>query len=168
MKKEPVTLAMVTPLLKINNLQLRGVRRILSDSGDAFSLDDAASLSHKQLTLILLADLLERMCGFLRPEQKTLILDEVGAEFDVPEMLAFADKAYCTWTGLIGYLNLETGKIALHPAAEPVETIGYNLVTLEQRARNEIAKRQQHADQHHAGSVEEPGDVRVCPPDAVS
>lgn len=168
--KEEVTLAMVAPILKLSKLQLRSVAASLNYNGapaDWFR-DDTQPLPPDVFSAILLADLLERKCVFLNAEQRRLILDE-QLEYPAPSMIAFADGAYCVWDGLTGYLDLETGDTVPELPVKAVETIGYNLVALRERALNEIAKRQRkaHGQEHPAGSVDEPGDVCDGTPDPV-
>lgn len=160
-EEEAVTLAMVAPILKLSKLQLRSVAASLTYNGAAdWFRNDTQPLPQGVFGAILLADLLERKCVFLDAEQKRLILD-AQLDYAPPGMLAFADGAYCVWDGLVGYLDLETGDIVPELPAKAVETIGYNLVALRERALNEIAKRQRtaHGKEHSAGSMDEPGDV---------
>lgn len=172
MKEEEaaVTLAMVAPILKLSKLQLRAVAASLNNNGipvDWFR-DETLPVPPDAFRAILLADLLERKCVFLSAEQKRLILDALFA-YAPPGMIAFADGAYCVWDGAVGYLDLETGDTVPELPVKAVETIGYNLVALRERALNEIAKRQRktHGQEHSAGSLDEPGDVCDGPPDAV-
>ena len=164
MNEEVVTLAMVAPILKLSKLQLRAV--LQATNPDAIPGPDDA-IDARTFQTVLLADLLERKCGFLRPEQRALIVGEASTSTP-PGMIAFADGAYCVWDGLTGYLDLESGDVVSDLPARAVETIGYNLVALRERALNEIAKRLRHANKHPAGSVEEPGDFCDGAPDAVS
>lgn len=104
--------------------------------------------------------MLERL-AFLKPSQRQAILLEYDEQFaavttSTPwRQLVFADGNWCTWTGHTGWFDLTTGETAIELPAPPVETIGYNLVTLYARAMSQIEKRRQNAE-HPAGSVEKP------------
>lgn len=104
--------------------------------------------------------MLERL-AFLKPSQRQAILLEYDEQFaavttSTPWLqLVFADGNWCTWTGHTGWFDLTTGETVTELPAPPVETIGYNLVTLYARAMSQIEKRRQNAE-HPAGSVEKP------------
>jgi hypothetical protein len=162
---------MLAPILKLGKLQLRAVAASLANAqycDVGWFRDETSPLPVGAFGAVLLADLLERKCVFLSAEQKRLVL-ETQLEYAPPGMIAFADGAYCVWDGLVGYLDLETGDVVPELPAKAVETIGYNLVALRERALNEIAKRQKkNGHKHSARSVEEPGDVCDSPADVVS
>jgi hypothetical protein len=154
-----LTLAMVTPILKLSKLQIRAA--LAPINGTWFEKNPDEVLPEMGFMALLLADLLERI-PFLKPEQRSEIFRQMfAANLEAVSQLAFADGNWCTWSGQTGWLDLETGDLVQAVPAPPVETIGYNLGALQQRALQEIAKRKdRHASQHSAGSVEEPGDVR--------
>lgn len=146
-------MASLAPILKLDKLQVKGVLRSYSYT------DDPSPLPRYVVLHLLLADLLERL-AFLKPSQRQAITDaydsEIAANMSQWETLAFADGNWATWTGHTGWLDLTTGaNVAALPAA-PVETIGYNLVTLYTRAIAQIRKRNSDAQEHHAGSVDQP------------
>lgn len=165
-RKEPrVTMASLAPILKLDKLQLQAAIRALGPC------EGNNPLPRCVVFRVLLADMLERL-DFLKPSQRQAILAKYDEVALVPgfipwQTLAFADGKWCTWTGHQGWFDLTDGETVQELPAPPVETIGYNLKTLYQRACAQIEKRQQNA-QHHAGSVEEPGNVRVGAADAVS
>jgi hypothetical protein len=148
-QETPVTLASLTPILKLDKLQLRMLTGGYSD---------LEPLPKSRVGVLLLADLLERL-AFLTPSQRQTVLahykHDLPATFPVWETLAFADGNWCTWTGMTGWLDLTTGD--LHPAlpASPVETIGYNLITRYDRAMAQIRKRISDGEKHSARSVDQ-------------
>jgi hypothetical protein len=154
---EPVTtLASLAPILKLDKLQIKSVLR-------SYNYTDDPSPLPRYVTLhLLLADILERL-AFLKPSQRQAIADaydaEIAANMPQWQTLAFADGNWCTWTGRTGWLDLTSGDTIDVLPAPPVETIGYNLVVLYDRAIAQIQKRAQHAQEHPAGSPDEPGDV---------
>lgn len=154
-----LTLGIVTDLLKLSKLQIRTLfTSVLGRPGlpaDSEPLDDEAKL------FLLVADLLEKL-GFLKAEQRTLILTELRARSVAAEclpclnQLAFADNRYCTWTGHTGWLDLETGDVADTLPHPPIETIGYNLNELVRRATYCIEARSgMHVKRPDAKLVEE-------------
>jgi hypothetical protein len=163
-----ITFRMVTAYVKLSKLQLLN---IFKARGAAVPAPDDA-ISPELLMLTLLADMLERLV-FLRPEQRTLILDVtkeaqlVGTENF--SQLAFVD-GYCTWTGNTGFLKLDSGEPAAHIPAPPMETISYNLAELYRRGKYQIEKRSgMHAKRQDSDrDVEEPADIRDSAPDGVS
>lgn len=136
--------------MKLDKLQLRMLTGGYSD---------LEPLPKSRVGILLLADLLERL-AFLTPSQRQTVLehyrDDLPATFPVWETLAFADGNWCTWSGMTGWLDLTSGdKVGQLPAA-PLETIGYNLVVLYDRAMAQIRKRTSDAKEHPAGSVDQP------------
>lgn len=107
---------------------------------------------------LLLADLLERL-AFLKPSQRQAIADaydaEIAANMPQWETLAFADGNWVTWTGHTGWYDLTTGENPDMLPTPPVETIGYNLIVLYERAIAQIRKRAANVQKHPAGSVDE-------------
>lgn len=148
-----VTLASIAPILKLDKLQIRAIARRYNYSSDDTPLPRYVTLH------LLLADLLERL-AFLKPSQRVAILDEyeMTLEANEPqwETLAFADGNWVTWSGHTGWLDLETGDTVNTLPAAPVETIGYNLVTLYTRAMAQLRKRNSDGKEHPAGSVDQP------------
>lgn len=145
-------MASLAPILKLDKLQVKSVMR-------PYVYSDDQALPRFVTLHLLLADLLERL-AFLKPSQRQAILAQYDQEIDENlaqwQTLAFADGNWCTWTGQTGWLDLATGDTLEQLPAPPVETIGYNLVVLHDRAIAQIQKRAQHADQHPAGSVDKP------------
>lgn len=152
-----MTLASLAPILKLDKLQVKAVLQSYSYT------DDPSPLPRYVALHLLLADLLERL-AFLKPSQRQAITAaydaEIAANMPQWQTLAFADGNWCTWTGQTGWLDLTTGETLEQLAAPPVETIGYNLVVLFERALAQIHKRAKHAKEHPTGSPDEPGDVR--------
>lgn len=139
--------------MKLDKLQIKSVLRSYSHT------DEPTPLPRYVVLHLLLADLLERL-AFLKPSQRQAITDAYATEIDsnMPqwETLAFADGNWVTWTGHTGWLDLTTGADVAALPAVPVETIGYNLITLYARAMAQIRKRNSHAEEHHPGSVDQP------------
>ena len=156
MKEDAVTLAMVAPILKLDKLQLRAHSRFYN--ADNKGNPEVDPLPRYVVLRLLLADMLERL-AFLSPSQRQAILERYNEDIDHNQAqwdtLAFADGNWCTWTGHYGWLDLTTGEIRTALPAPPVETIGYNLVTLYHRATTQIRKRNADAQKHHAGSVDQ-------------
>lgn len=148
-----VTLASIAPILKLDKLQVRAITRRYS-----YHADDAPLPRYVTLQL-LLADLLERL-AFLKPSQRVAILDEYETAIEANETqwetLAFADGNWVTWSGHTGWLDLTTGDTVSALPAVPVETIGYNLITLYTRAIAQLRKRKSDGKEHPAGSVDQP------------
>lgn len=145
-----VTVASLTPILKLDKLQLRMLTGGYSD---------LEPLPKSRVGILLLADLLERL-AFLTPSQRQTVLahykPDLPATFPVWETLAFADGNWCTWTGQTGWLDLTTGDVVEALPAAPVETIGYNLVTRYVRAMAQLRKRTSDGEKHPAGSMDQP------------
>ena len=146
-------MASLAPILKLDKLQVKSILRSYSYT------DDPANLPRYVTLHLLLADLLERL-AFLKPSQRQAITDaydsEIAANMSQWETLAFADGNWVTWTGHTGWLDLTTGSNVNALPAAPVETIGYNLVTLYTRAIAQIRKRNSDAKESHAGGVDQP------------
>jgi hypothetical protein len=162
---------MVTRSLKLSKLQIRTL--FLTVLREPVPAEDA-HLSDTFLMVLVFADLLERI-AFLLPEQRSAILTEIWANLFTTEafntqfnQIVFIDNQFTTWTGEKGFLDLQTGEWAdslPHPA---LETIGYNLNELYRREKLRIEKRSGfHVKKHNAGSLEEPGDVRLSLTDDV-
>jgi hypothetical protein len=153
-----VTLASLAPILKLDKLQLKAHSRFYNYANEKAS-PEVDPLPRYVVLRLLLADLLERLV-FLTPSQRQTILERYNQDIDDNqdqwETLAFADGNWCTWTGHYGWLDLTTGDVVATLPAAPVETIGYNLVTLHHRAIAKIIKRNADGQEHSAGSVDEP------------
>jgi hypothetical protein len=158
-QKGVLTLGIVTDMLQLSKLQIRTLFTTIlgraNPPGETEPLDDEAKL------FLLVADLLEKL-GFLKAEQRTLILTELKMRSAADEclpclnQLAFADNRYCTWTGRAGWLDLETGEVTETLPHPPIETIGYNLNELVRRATYCIEARSgMHVKRPHAETVEE-------------
>jgi hypothetical protein len=142
----PVTLASLTPILKLDKLQVKAY-------APGYAAD--APLPRVDMLRLLLADLLERL-AFLTPSQRQAIMacyNRAGSRW---ETLAFADANWCTWTSHNGWFDLTTGDNLAELPTAPVETIGYNMVVLFDRAIVQIRKRAEHGKEHPAGSVDQP------------
>ncbi len=148
-----VTLASLAPILKLDKLQLRSAARVYNYA------DESAALPRFVTLRLLLTDLLERL-AFLKPSQRQAILERYDQDIDDNqdqwETLAFADGNWVTWTGHYGWLDLTTGDVVTALPDAPVETIGYNLVTLHHRAIAQLRKRISDGQEHSAGSVDQP------------
>lgn len=160
---------MVTPILKLSKLQIRALFTAVLQKPPP---KENETLADDEFHCLLVADLMTRLPG-LEHEQRLTILTEMRdiltAANDAFAQLVFADGNYCTWTGRTGFLDLTTGETVTTLPMPPVETIGYNLSALYVRGKQQIAKRNnRHAKEHHAGSVDEPGDIRDSSSDAVS
>ena len=160
---------MVTGAVKLSKLQLRNIVK----TGGFSAPDNDTPLSSDLIMRILTADMLERL-AFLKPEQKTLILDESDAAQKTAlvglAQLAFADGRYCTWTGHTGFLDIESVEMLTELPVPPMETISYNLHELFRRGKHQIEKRNgYHAKRSNdAGDVDQPADVRERSADSVS
>lgn len=147
-----MTLASLTPILKLDKLQIKAITRLYDNPADD------ASLPRYVVLHLLLADLLERL-AFLKPSQRQSIVDmydqDIGENLPQWETLAFADGNWVTWTGYTGWYDLTTGEDLNKLPAPPVETIGYNLIVLYERAIAQIRKRTSNASKHPAGSVDQ-------------
>lgn len=159
---------MVTSYVKLSKLQMRNIFK--ARGAELPEPDDA--MSPEMLMLTLLADMLERL-DFLRPEQRTLILDstkyaQIMGTHSFAQ-LAFVD-GYCAFTGNTGFLKLDSGETVATIPAPPMETISYNLAELYRRGKYQIEKRSgMHAKRQDSDrDVEEPADVRDSDADGVS
>jgi hypothetical protein len=103
---------------------------------------------------LLLADLLERL-AFLTPSQRQAIIERYKYSGDRWTTLAFADGNWCTWTNHTGWFDLTTGDDITVLPSSPVETIGYNMLVLFDRAITQIKKRATHGKEHPAGSMDQ-------------
>jgi hypothetical protein len=147
-----VTTESLAPILKLDKLQVKSALR-------QHGFGDQVPLPRYMILRLLLADLLERL-AFLKASQRSALLDEYDFATNTNgkqwETLAFADGNWCTWSGHTGWLDLTTGDTVNALPAAPVETIGYNLVTLYTRAMAKLRKRNTDGKEHPAGSVDEP------------
>jgi hypothetical protein len=131
------------------------------------------------LFYLLVADMLENL-NFLSGEQRLMIgelLRQTRQELDLPiediqgdcsATLAFADGRHVTWTGALGWIELESGEKQNFLPRRPLETIAYNLSELYRRGVQIIKSRAGLNGNDSAGSVEESGDVCERTPDVVS
>jgi len=142
-----VTLASLTPILKLDKLQIK------EHCGYCRSVND--ELAHVDIMLLLLADMLERV-AFLTPSQRQAIVTRYKISNTRWTTLAFADGNWCTWTNHKGWFDLTTGEDIAELPTAPMETIGYNMVVLFDRAVVQIRKRAEHGKEHSAGSVDQP------------
>jgi hypothetical protein len=153
-----VTLASLAPILKLDKLQLKAHSRFYNYANEKAN-PEVDPLPRYVVLRLLLADLLERL-AFLTPSKRQTILEHYNEDIDTNqdqwETLAFADGNWCTWTGHHGWLDLTSGDVVETLPAAPVETIGYNLVTLHHRAIAKIRKRNANVEEHPPGSVDEP------------
>jgi hypothetical protein len=157
-EKKGLTLSMVTPVLKLSKLQIRGIFTTVLRQPVP---EPTAELSQNDVFYLLLSDMLERL-QFLSAEQRMLLLtslrDSRLADGDKPccdEQLAFADGQYCTWTGQRGWTELDTGEQVTTLPHPPIETIGYNLKELYRRGVRLIENRNGfHAKKSAARSVD--------------
>lgn len=149
-----VTTESLAPILKLDKLQVKSALR-----QHGYDENNQVPLPRYVILRLLLADLLERLV-FLKESQRQAILDEydfsINTNDEQWETLAFADGNWCTWSGRTGWLDLTTGDAVNALPAAPVETIGYNLVTLYIRAMAKLRKRNINGKEHPAGSVDEP------------
>ena len=141
-----ITLSSLAPILKLDKLQIK------AHGGYSYEPDEA--LMHFDIMLLLLADMLERM-AFLTPSQRQAIVGRYKISGSRWTTLAFADGNWCTWTNHKGWFDLTTGEDIAELPTAPIETIGYNMVVLLERAIVQIQKRAEHAE-HPAGSVDQP------------
>ena len=155
MDRKSLTLDMVMAVLKLSKLQARtvftGVLAKPLPAGDT-------ALSKVDIFTLLVADMLENI-AFLQPAQRSLILAELAARGMTdcptcdPNLLAFADGHYCTWTGHTGWTDLETGE-PLTTIPDPfMETISYNLNELYRRGVLKAENRAGFHVKHNAGSM---------------
>jgi hypothetical protein len=165
----PITVNMVTGFVKLSKLQIHNIFKAAGYAAPTPEFEIPPEL----LMRMILADYLERL-GFLRPEQRALVLDATSdaqkrglTEFT---QLGFVDDNYCTWTGHTGFLVLDSGENVDSLPAPPMETIAYNLLELYRRGRHQIEKRSGlHANQQNPDrAMEEPADVRDSAADGVS
>lgn len=164
---------MVTRALKLSKLQIRTL--FLTALREPMPKDEDLVRDNDPFLMVLVfAELLERL-AFLLPEQRSAILTEIWVDLFNTDacnnqfnQIVFVDSQFCTWTGETGFLDLTSGEWAdelTHPA---METIGYNLNELYRREKLRIEKRSGfHVKKHSAGSVEEPGDLRLSLADDV-
>ena len=91
--------------------------------------------------------------GFLEPEQRTLLFEEImpqlselGSELlsestlarlsrGTTPMVVIADTRYATWQDRTGWLDLSNGQNLEAPLHEPLETVAFNLAVLFRRNR---------------------------------
>lgn len=168
----PITWSNVTAAVKLSKLQLRHVVK----TGGYAPQDENANPEDSLIMRVILADMLENL-AFLSPQERVLILDEsTAAQEHVlfsrmgAVLLAFADGRYCTWTGLTGFLSLETGDTVQELPHPPLETISYNLTELFRRGINQITiQAERHARrQIDAKTVDESTNVREHSADGLS
>jgi hypothetical protein len=170
-EEKQLTFSMVTRALKLSKLQIRTL--FLTVLREPVPADDAP-IKDTFIMVLVFADLLERV-AFLLPEQRSAILTEIwvglftSPQFDTQfNQIVFIDSQFCTWTGQEGFFDLSSGEWIdelPHPA---METIGYNLNELYRREKLRIEKRSGfHVKKYHAGSVAEPGDIRLGSTDDV-
>lgn len=76
-----------------------------------------------------------RTTSYLTMPQQFLIFGEIlhTDPATIPQIISIADRHYCTWTGLTGWLDLGNGQLLDKLTSPPVETIGYNLPELFRR-----------------------------------
>jgi hypothetical protein len=170
-KEKRLTFGMVTRALKLSKLQIRTL--FLTVLREPMPAEDDR-LSDTLLTVLVFADLLDRV-AFLLPEQRSVIVTEIWDLFTSEafntqfNQIVFIDNQFTTWTGEKGFFDLQTAEWVDELPHPPLETIGYNLNELYRREKLRIEKRSGfHVKKHHAGSVEEPGDVRISLTDDVS
>lgn len=153
-----VTLDSLAPILKLDKLQVRNALQPYRSHEAWPGAADTAALPRYVVLHLLLADLLERL-AFLKPSQRqaitTAYADDINDNMPQWETLAFADGNWCTWSGRTGWLDLTYGETVAALPAAPVETIGYNLVTLYTRALAQIRKRTAYGEEYPAGSVDQ-------------
>jgi len=158
-EKKDLTLKMVIPALNLSKLQIRAIFTGVLNKQQP---DLDAPLEQQAVFFLLVGDMLERL-AFLKPEQRTLIMQELRTTFANPsvcreclQQLAFADGRHCTWTGHEGFMDLESGERVHTLPHPPMETIAYNLDELYRRGALMIEKRNGfHAKKPVAGSVGE-------------
>jgi|GEM_PF-4885039 len=84
--------------------------------------------------------------GFLEPEQRTLLFEEIAPYLEglgndlqaittATPMVVIADTRYATWQDRAGWLDLSNGKNLEAPLHEPLETVAFNLAVLFRRNR---------------------------------
>lgn len=150
---------MVIPVLNLSKLQIRSIFTAVLNKPQP-EID--TPLDKRAVFFLLVGDMLERL-AFLKPEQRTLILQELQSLFDDSDgcrdclkQLVFADGKLCTWTGQSGFTDLESGEQVTTLPHPPMETIAYNLDELYRRGVLLIEKRNGlHAQKSPAGSVDE-------------
>ena len=153
--KKDLQLDMIMAVLKLSKLHARTVfTAALNKPLPA----GATVLDTQEIYTLLVADMLENL-AFLQPAQRSLILTELAAR-DMPDcvtcdpdLLVFADGQYCTWTGHVGWTDLETGE-PLTAIPDPfMETISYNLNELYRRGVLKAENRAGFHVKHNAGSM---------------
>lgn len=152
-KKLSVTVESLAPILQLSKLEIRAA---LAHIGGDWFVDNNETLPRSGVLSLLLVDTLSRT-GFLQSPQVAEIHRHVVA-MNIESVLhvVFADRRWCGWTGYTGWLDLTTGDHVEQTPTVAVETIGYNLVALYDRAINELCKRARiHAKQHQPDSVDE-------------
>ena len=155
MDRKKLTLDMVMAVLKLSKLQARTVfTGVLAQPLPAPDTE----LDKTAVFTLLVADMLENI-AFLQPAQRALILTELSTlgmtdcQTCDPNLMAFADVRYCTWTGHTGWTDLETGE-ALTAIPDPfMETISYNLNELYRRGVLKAENRAGFHVKHNAGSM---------------
>jgi hypothetical protein len=170
-EEKSLTLGMITRALSLGKLQIRNL--FLTVLGQNTPPEDEI-ISARVLLFLLTADLLEKI-AFLTADKKTIILTELWRGlcgdpnlFKQLNQLMFADSQYCTWTGRVGFLDLETGDDMPQLTHPPIESIGYNLSELYRRGRLLIENRSGlNVEKHTAGSVDEQGNICLGSADAV-
>jgi hypothetical protein len=161
-----ITFGMVQGIVKLSKLQIRNVFAALDKPVPG--KDD--TVSDEEIAILIFADLLERI-PFLQPEQRTLLLEEVGPlAAGTPaatqlNQFVIGDGRFAVWTGYQGFLDLETGENLPEPPAMFAHSISYNLNETLRREIERLHKRsgayvkRQNAD----GNVEESPDFRDRP-----
>ena len=159
-------------VVKLSKLQIRSLFLSVLKCGPP---PGDMPLSETYVFYLLLADMLENL-QFLSSEQRLLIgelLRQTRNELGMSgapcgDQLAFADGRYATWSGLTGWIVLESGDSIPQLPRPPLETIAYNLAELHRRGVQIIKSRNGLNVDNSAGSVEKQGDVCERPTDPVS
>lgn len=166
-------LGIVTEILSLSKLQVRNIfTYVLRQDCPA----GGHELDPRSCWFLFVGDLLQRV-KFLTSEQQILVLGKLAAQLasvdendieNLMRQLVFADGQYCTWDGHVGWLCLETGENTPYLPQPPLETIGYNLFELRHRCEKKIENRMGKNAEYNARSLDESGDVRDSPSDALS
>lgn len=157
MDKKSLTLDMVMAVLKLSKMQARTVFTVALNQ--PMPAADAL-LESADIRVLLLADMLENL-AFLQPAQRTFILTSLAARklgdcpTCDPDLLAFADGKYCTWTGHTCWTDLETGEQLTVIPNPFMETISYNLNELYRRGVLKAENRAGFHVKNDAGSMAE-------------
>lgn len=86
------------------------------------------TLFQNDCRIFLIAVLLKRVQPPLGGEQRTLLLQNLLACLDAPQvMLIFLDGRFFTHTGLTGFVSLDTGEAVEKLPAAPIMSVTYNL-----------------------------------------